>query len=438
MDMNGLVNLSGDQGMLVRLGLALAIGLLIGIERGWRYREQASGHRIAGIRTFALLGLLGGIVGTIGKLAGPPGDAILISAIFIAVAILLGIVYRTFAPRFEDYSVTTEVAALLTLGLGLIAVAGSMEVAAAGAVAAVALLSTRQFLHGWLEHLEGVELDAAIKLLIISVILLPLLPDKGFGPGGILNPYELWWMVVLVAGLSFTGYIAIRIAGPGAGVLLTAAFGGIASSTAVTISLSRMSRQHRVAPGWLAAGVMLASATMALRTAILTALLNINLLDHVIPAAAIQMLILGSGTAIFIYRFRHHPPSSSPPDRKEMSNPLELGMAIKFAVVLGAVLLLAYWVRLWIGDSGLYLVAALSALTDVDAITVSMSRIGAVPELQSIAGGAIVVAMAVNTLVKGAIPLVIGTRDMAVSAIWWMLAAALGCGAVLTLSFIQG
>ena len=176
---------------LIDLGLALALGLLVGVERGWQERGAAEGSRIAGIRTFGLIGLLGGLWQL---LAGGAGD-VLLGLAFLAFALLMVIAHAAEARVSNDYGVTTLVATLITFVLGALSVRGQQGVAASGAVVTAVILSLKPMLHHWLERIEPNELAAALKLLLISVVILPVLPDQGFGPWQALNPYELWWLV---------------------------------------------------------------------------------------------------------------------------------------------------------------------------------------------------------------------------------------------------
>lgn len=226
--------------IFLRLGLALAIGLLLGLERGWHGRTAAEGDRIAGIRTFALTGLLGGVSAWLATVTTPVFSALAM----LALGGLLAVSYWVRLRSDDDLGLTTEIALLLTFALGVAAVTGPMAPTAAVAVVAALLLSMKPTLHRWVRQIERFELEALFKLALISVVVLPLLPNQGYGPGQVLNPYLLWWAVVFVAGLSFVGYIAIRVLGARLGILATGLFGGIASSTATTLALSRLVRAN--------------------------------------------------------------------------------------------------------------------------------------------------------------------------------------------------
>jgi len=220
-----------------RLGLALAIGLFVGIERFWVSRSEPEGSRIAGVRSFALAGLLGGLWGVLADAVEP----VLLGFAALGFAALIVVAYARetrAAGAVADRGITTEIAALVVFALGIVAVRIDMALAAASGVVTVALLWFKADLHRTIAGLDAAEIGAAIRLLLISVVLLPLLPDRGYGPGGALNPYELWWMVVLVAGVSFAGYVATRLVGGARGIVATARLLGDTPGAAGVIALA--------------------------------------------------------------------------------------------------------------------------------------------------------------------------------------------------------
>jgi len=379
-----------------RLGLALAIGLLMGLERGWQARDVAEGGRVAGIRTFALIGLLGGLGGWFGQAMGPL--ALASSFLALAALVVAAHVMRSRAGEHE-VGVTTEVAELTAFALGALAALGQGEAAAAGGVVATALLGAKDTLHGWIRRLELLELRAAIKLLVISVVLLPLLPNQGYGPEGALNPYKLWLLVVMVAAISFIGYFAIKIAGPRIGSLLTGVFGGLASSTALTVSFARMGRQTPGMQPLLAAGVMVANATMYARLWLIVFVLNQPMgLRLALPLGL--MAVAGLVATWFLWRARAE---EGKPGATAMSNPFELGMAIKFAALLAIVIVASKLLQSWGGSAGLYLLAAGAGLADVDAVALSMSQMGGKSVALTVAVTSVIIAAFVNTGVKVAL-----------------------------------
>ena len=409
-----------------RLGLALAIGLLFGVERGWHTRDEFGGDRIAGVRTFALMGLLGGVAGWLAQVLG----ALTFGLVFLGFAVLVAVAYWLGTQRDKDLGITTEVAELLAFALGGAAMLGEMAPAAAAAVAATALLAAKSALHDWIGRLQSLELTAAIELAVISVVLLPLLPDKGYGPGGALNPYALWWAVVLVAGVSFVGYIAILSAGAQTGTLIAGLLGGLASSTATTLAFSHMARRAGALGPALAVGAVLAGAIMFLRILVIAAVLNRPLaLTLAVPMAA--MALTGVAGALLL---RLLAPEGEPhPDLPQLSNPLELGMALKFGALLAVVVLATSLFNTWFGAAGIYAVAAVSGLTDVDAVTISMARMSHQELDPAVATAAIVTAASVNTAVKAGIALVVGGAGIGLRVIAVNLAVLLAGGLALWL-----
>ncbi len=385
-----------------RLVVALAIGLLVGIERGWKGREADEGEREIGLRTLALLGLVGGLCG----LLSAERDGLLIGLMFIGLALLLGLVYRIKVRERDDIGLTTEIAALATFLLAVMAGLGHLALAAAGGVVTAALLGYKGRLHRWLRALSRAELTAGFKLLLISVVLLPMLPDQGYGPWEALNPYVIWWMVVLIAAISFVGYFAVRIAGAHAGTMFTAVFGGLASSTATTLNLARLARRDNANRRLLAGGVLLACGTMFPRMLLVASVIHPPLLRGLaLPATAMMLLILGP--ALWLLRKSKHEVEGAD---LLPGNPLELRSALLFGAVLAAVMLLGRALTEWFGDAGVLALAAASGVADVDAITLSLSRMADSELAATTAVLGIVIAAAVNSLFKAGMALSVGGR----------------------------
>jgi uncharacterized membrane protein (DUF4010 family) len=297
------------------------------------------------------------------------------------------------ARETKDYGATTVVASMLTFVLGALAVTGEMEVAAAGAVVTALLLS------GWVARLEQDELLAVLKLLAMTLVLLPVLPNRGYGPWQALNPYEMWLMVVLIAGISFAGYAAVKIGGERRGILLAGLAGGVAASTAVALSFSRLARDNPDRAPLLAAGIVLASTTMFPRIVLVVAVLQ----PALVPAIAWPMAlagIAGIAGAALLARNREAAAGATP---LTFSNPFEFGMAVKFGVLLVVIMLLARALEAWLGDAGIYLLAAISGLADVDAVTLSLARLTGSVLSPELAAAGIVIAALTNTAVKAAI-----------------------------------
>jgi len=392
-----------------RLLVALGIGLMIGLERGWHQRGEGEGNRVAGLRTFALLGLFGGLAAL---LADRVGEWLLAVGLASLVP-FLALGQRDHLAKDGDRSITTLVAALIAYVLGAVAVLGEMALAAAFGAMVALLLGFKAELHGLLERLERAELLAVLKLLLMSLVLLPLLPNRGFGPWEALNPYQLWWMVVLVAGLSSAGYFAIRLLGGARGLLVTALLGGLVSSTAVTVALARRAPGAPEQAGRLAGAALVAGAIVAPRLAVLVGVVAPALL----PVIAWPLAGLGLGAlamALLFWRGGGQGAHGVP-----LGNPFELGPALKIGAILAGVMLLAEALPRWLGDSGLIALAAIAGLADVDPIALSygsQASAGRLPADLAIWG--ILTAVASNGLVKAGIGWSLGGR-----AVGWRLAA---------------
>jgi uncharacterized membrane protein (DUF4010 family) len=412
--------MSEEQQILYRLGAALAIGLLIGVERGWHEREAKEGGRIAGVRTYGLVGLLGGGMALIAETFG----ALVMGLGFVGLAGLLAAVYVENLRRGRsDVGITSLVAALLTFALGALAAMGEVVIAAASAVLTTLLLGYKPQLHRWVNALEGDELRAGIKLLLISVVLLPILPNRGFGPWAALNPYAIWWMVVLIAGLSFVGYFAVKIGGAARGTVFTGLAGGLASSTALTLHFSRLAARDPTLGPVLATGILLACGTMFPRMLLVASLLNRELFQLLlVPALVMAACVYAPAMVSLRRQSRTRPYAASP-----LRNPLELKAALGFGLLLGVVMLLGRALQELSGEAGVLVLAAASGIADVDAITLSLARMSQADLGLGVAAGGVVIAGAVNSLVKAAMAGVIGGRAIGLR-VAVPLAAAAGTG----------
>lgn len=403
--------------IFLRLAIAFAIGLLIGLERGWHRREAPEGERVAGLRTFGLIGLLGGATLL---LAGVLGEAVLAVG-FLALAAILLVAYRVRAGRGQDVGITSIVAALLTFVLGALAVAGYESIAAAAAVVVTLLLNYKSQLHRLISALTAQELGATLQLLLISVVALPLLPNQRYGPWEALNPYAIWWMVVLIATISFVGYFAVRIGGVRRGILFTSLSGGLASSTAITLHLSRMARSNASLAPVLAIGTLVACGTMFPRILLVAAVLNPALLRPLAAPLGLMAACVYLPALLLWYRQR----GSEVEVEATLRNPLELRAAISFGVLLAVIMLLGHGLKAWYGETGILALSMASGIADVDAITLSLSRMS----LQELGTGVvltgIVLAAAVNSVTKAVMASAIGGRRMGLRVGGPLLAAAL-------------
>ena len=386
------------------LGIALAIGLLIGLERGWHARDKGEGMRIAGLRTHGLIALLGGLWGILAAQTG----ILLMGFAFLSLTAVLLIAYSKSLNKFEDYSITSIVASLITFTLGTLTIFGHTMLASATAVVITLLLGFKPLLHGWVNKLEQHELEATLKLLLISVVMLPILPNHSFDPWDVFNPYHIWLLVVLIAGIAYLGYFAIKIGGNRHGPVLTGIFGGLGSSTAVTLNLSRLSKVYPNMQNALSAGILTACATLFVRTLLLASVLNSALFQELFPSLSI-MGVLTYLLAFLLWRTTREFQSQH---EVMLDNPFQMKMALKFGAFLVIILFLSKLLKIYFGDISTYFLAAASGIADVDPITISLSQMSKNGLELSIAARAILIAVAVNSAVKSIIATVIGDRNL--------------------------
>jgi uncharacterized membrane protein (DUF4010 family) len=390
----------------IHFGIAVLLGALVGIEREKHRRERkAKTEQTAGLRTFILFALLGACTAWLSRVFESywiVAAGLLITGAFV----VAGYVVTTRGQK-EAVGLTTEVAVIIVFVLGAIDMLGGTEIAIALAVITTAVLAYKDPMHGFVKQLGWDDVYSGLQLLIATFVALPLLPDKPIDPWGALNPYELWLLVILISGLSLVGYALTRWLGPGKGALLTGFAGGLVSSTAVTVSFSREARTNPVNTMAFASGILVAWAIMFARVLVVVAVVNRALLGPLfLPFAA--MALVAAGAAALIY-LRGHPDGkgASARDNLRVANPFSITSAAKFAAFFAVVLVAVKIAQDNFSDSGVYAVAALAGLTDVDAITLSMAELAKTGSAQ-VAVIAIVIASLVNTAVKCGIAFVLG------------------------------
>ncbi len=393
------------QDLISRLALAFGIGLLFGLERGWRTREGAPGGRTAGIRTFTISGMLGGVLGALAQALGGIGGGIAIGLGLVGFGAVMAVFCLEENRSRGIFSATTWVAAMLTFSLGAYAVMGDMRSAAALAVGATIMLASREPIHGWVEQLTWPELRSALVLLAMTFIALPILPNESIGPFGGVNPREVWIIAIVLASASFVGYAAVKYFGASHGVLLAGAAGGLASSTAVTIANARRAAANEGSARLLAAGVALASAVMFVRVLAIVFAINASLLALVGPPLLAAAAMAAVYALVAVYWLD---PDTAPAQEFKFRNPFAFWSVIGFAVFLGAVMMVGRAVGEHFGATGAIAGAALIGIADVDAVTVSLSRLA--PETLGMRHAAIAIlsAVATDTISKIAIGAVIG------------------------------
>jgi uncharacterized membrane protein (DUF4010 family) len=409
-----------DSEALSRLTVSLAIGLLVGLERGWQTRDAEDNRRAAGFRTFALSGLLGGVTGLIALQT----TASVIGWVFLGYIAAFTAFHWLEARNEGHASVTSVVAGMLTFLLGTMAVVGDLQLAIACAVGMTVLLALREPLHRWIDSVSWQEIRAVLILLAMSFLLLPLLPNRSIDPWNAINPYQIWLLAIMIGAISFAGYVAVKAFGNRLGVFMAAVAGGLASSTATTLALAKLAREHPSSSGLLSAGILVAGVVMMLRAGAIAVALNGALLTSVLPTLLTAAAVLGIGAAILFFR---NVQQETPELR--INNPLAIGTAIKLTAVLAAVMLAAELVRRMFGGIGILVVAALSGIVDVDALTISIARMARGDVDSNTAARAIMVAIAINTVSKAIMAGWVGNRRVGL-LVGGISAAALAGGLI--------
>ena len=405
-----------------RIVIAALGGAAVGVERQWSGHAEGPAARFAGIRTFTMLGAIGGMSGLFWNEGVTVPAAILLSG---AVAVVAA---AYVAGSRHDIDGTTEAAALVVLAAGLLAGLGSVRVSSGVIAILVLLLVEKSRLHSVVRRIDDVGLRSGVRFAVMALVILPLLPEGPFGPFGGVRPRQLWVLVLFFSGLSFAGYVARRIVGTGHGYLATGLLGGLISSTNVTFTFARTSRTEPALGGSLALGAVAANAMVFPRVLLATAILNPTVVGPLgvyfaAPAlGAFVILVSGARRSATV-------PASDP----SPSNPLQLTSALQMAGLFQVVLMAVHIARARWGASGVFTSAAVLGLTDVDALTVSMAKDVADALSPAIAATAIAVGVLSNTAMKIALALVFGShrfKVVAAGALFFMFVAlALAVGA---------
>ncbi len=412
---------------MVGFAIALLIGALIGIEREKKLR--APGEKTAtGLRTFILIAQAGAIAAWLSREHDQP-------LIFAAVALACGAFilagYRASVSP-QHFGLTTEFAALVTFLLGGMCLYGYPQLAAGLAIATLALLAFREELHGVVERMGWDDIVAGLKLLIVIFIVLPLVPREPVDPWGVLNPYAMTWLVILIAGLSLAGYVVARWLGPRKGTAVTGLAGGLVSSTAVTLSLARRSREEEPAgaAATLASGILLSWAVMFVRVLVECFVVNPALARQLaLPLGIMAVIALAGAVVNQLSGVKLRGAQSL-----NLRNPFSLFFAVKFALLFAVVALLVNRAQELVSENAVYGVAALAGLTDVDAITLSMAR-ESDHTRAPVAVTAITIAVLSNTLVKTGLAWWLGSGKLRARIV--PTAAVIVAGAVVSIALAR-
>lgn len=392
-----------------RLAIAALIGLGVGVEREWSGHARGRDERFAGMRTFLLLGVLGGCAGLLLDL----GQQLAAGALMAGGA-ALAVASYAFVVRRPDSTPdgTTEAAALVVIALGGLAGLGWLALASATAAVIVLALSEKERLHRMVSHVRADELRAALRFSILALVILPLLPQ---GPiGGVLQirPRSLWIIVLFFSALNFVGFVVRRGIGAGRGFGVLGMLGGLISSTAVTFDFSRRSKREPNLASPLAAGVVGACTVLVPRVLVVSGTLNPDVALSLIPLLGVPALL---GLWIVLRSWRASRATAAPEEVSDR-NPLRLALALQMAVAFQISMTLIDYVRAHWATPGMYATAVALGLTDVDALTVGMSRQSGVSLSPEIAARAIAMGIVANTLFKLGLSLALGDRNFRRSA----------------------
>lgn len=393
--------------------ISLAIGLLMGLER-----ERNPSAR-AGLRTFSLVALAGTLGAMLSEQTGEPW--MLGAGLLVTGGMMVAAHFR--APSEGDPGTTTVAAVVVCYALGATVWYEQVQVAVALAILSTVLLYFKAELKGVSQHLTRRDLLSILQFAVLSLVVLPVLPDESFGPYQALNPHQIWWMVVLISGLSLAGYAALRIAGPRQGALLTGIFGGVASSTATTLAFSRHAREASLLD-MSAVVILTANWVVLIRLAVLVGVLAPALLADMAVVLAVGLV---SGGIVLALRWRALGRREAAPVL-ELGNPTEIRLALSFGALYAGVLFASAWLTDWAGHTGTYGVALVSGTTDMDAITLSSLRLMGMGSITPHAAlTAILLALLANIVFKSGLALALGGVALARRVLPGMAAVALGC-----------
>jgi uncharacterized membrane protein (DUF4010 family) len=409
--------------LLGRLAVAFGIGLLFGIERGWQAREAEAGSRTAGFRTYTLIGIFGGVWGAMFPILGP----IPLSAAALALAGAFALFTWSEMTAKGAYSVTGVVAALLAFSLGAMAIVGNTEAAAAVTAACVAVLAARRPMHAFLKKITWLEFRSGVLLLAMSAIALPVLPNRTVDPWNAINPYELWLMTILIAVVSFLGYVAVRLLGANRGVLVSSAAGALISSTTVTINNAQLARKGQGKnDGIFASATCIAWIVSYVRMTALAVVTNFNMLAPLgLTMLAATSVLIGAA-----WLFARGDGQNQSDAGSIFRNPLDLSFVLKFGALLGAVTVGVNIAQAEFGSSGVIGLAGITGFLDVDPVTLSVSRAAQNEQMYRDAAKAILLAAAANMTTKMGASVVLGGLKYGLALVAAGILSLLAAGAV--------
>jgi len=389
----------------IDISLAIGLALLVGLERGWHLKDEDEGTRVAGIRTFAITGIFSALSVYLSKMIN---QYIFIVAFFTFAIIVAVVIYRI--NNQGDIGITTEVALITTFLISALAAYGFRYIATASGIILVGFLSLKPQIHSFVKRIAFDELIALVKFLVLIGIIYPILPDLPLGTWTSIRYTDIFKIVIILSFLSFAGYIAIKIVGTTKGVIFSSLLGGLVSSTAVTVNLSKYYNENGNLPEIYIFGILTSWCVMFFRVIVLVAIFNY----HVVRDISIVMLSMVLIILINLY-FLKKSISTSDGVKIDIKNPIDIISSIKFALFIAIVVFLAEKGKEIFGKASLIAIAAFSGLGDVDAITVYMSKLGVDETFRITAILSIFIAVVMNTLVKCGITFIIGGKQLGIN-----------------------
>lgn len=423
--------------IIISIAVAVAAGALIGAERSQSGTNEKTGETegFGGIRTFPLIALLGAL----GSLARPVVGLWLLGGMLLVVGAFVTVSHVR-ATAEKATGISSEVAAMLTFALGAIAtmddlMPSTQRYLLVGSVSAVVLglLALKKPIHDFVQRVSADDIFATVKFVILALVILPVLPNQTYGPLSVLNPYKVGMMIMLVAGISFAGYVAARVVGSHQGLLVAGLLGGLVSSTAVTMTFAGRAKKQTQLAAVCTVAIVAACSTMFARVVGVIAVVERPLLNSLAPSLG-TMALVGFGASFVLYRRsgKEARKAGGEGEAPKLSNPFELKQAISFGLLYGVVLFIAKAAQTYLGSGGLYASAVLAGLTDVDAITLSVAELHQGGLDSGTASNAIVLAAVTNTIVKSGIAISIGGKALG-KWVAGIMGAALVSGAIVAI-----
>lgn len=390
---------------LITLGIAFGLGMLVGLQR------QHTDNKMAGVRTFTLIAILGVVSGFLTRDLDNP---FILPAIGLSITALLVVANIIKLKKLNETDVgqTTEVAALLMFAIGAYLVLGSQVIGVIVGGAMAVLLYVKEHLHNFIENLKDKDLAAIMTFAGISLVILPILPNETYGPLDVLNPQNIWMMVTLIVGISVIGYFIYKFVGKKVGIISNGVLGGLISSTATTVSYARKTTSSKNI-GKMAAFVIMAASTIALaRVMIEIGVVIPEKLPQLIVPLLVEFVFMVALCVVLFYFINKD--ASEDDEMPEPKNPAQFKSALIFGLLYGLILLAVAFTKKTFGNEALYVVSIISGLTDVDAITLSLSQLMKGGGLETNSGWRLILLASLSNLVfKGIMAATLGTKQLA-------------------------